>query len=180
MAQRVGFRECGHTLIEMIAVIVIIGILAAAVALRTSATSDRAAINQADQLRRDIAHIQVLALSWGVGLRLAIASDGAGYSVVCPDATLAGTPCAAATAPPCIGKFPDTGKCFSIAYSATLTDGVKMTPQGGMMYFDSLGRPLTSAGVLVTGNPASTYTLTGGATSAAVTVWPITGFAQAS
>ena len=178
--QRLSGNRRGFTLLEMVVATLILSILAATVVVRMQSTSDRATINQADQLRRDIAHIQVLALSWGVGLRLAIASDGSGYSVVCPDATLAGTPCAAATAPPCIGKFPDTGKCFSIAYSATLTDGVKMTPQGGMMYFDSLGRPLTSAGVLVTGNPASTYTLTGGATSAAVTVWPITGFAQAS
>ena len=177
---RISHYQRGFTLLELIVVMTVASILAMTIATRMNATSDRAAINQADQLRRDIAHIQVLALSWGVGLRLAIASDGSGYSVVCPDATLAGTPCAAATAPPCIGKFPDTGKCFSIAYSATLTDGVKMTPQGGMMYFDSLGRPLTSAGVLVTGNPASTYTLTGGATTATVTVRPITGFAQVS
>src|SRR5438093_1400323 len=72
--QRISTSRSGATLLEMIVVILIAGILAATIATRASSNRDRSAINQADQLRRDIAHLQVLALSWGVGLRLAIAS----------------------------------------------------------------------------------------------------------
>src|SRR5947199_2207070 len=80
--QRLSGNRRGFTLLEMVVTTLILSILAATVVVRMQSTSDRATINQADQLRRDIAHIQVLALSWGVSLRLAIASDGSGYSVV--------------------------------------------------------------------------------------------------
>lgn len=159
----------GFTLIEFIVVMLVISVLAVTVVVRVSAKNQSAAIIQADQLRRDISHIQMLALSWGVSLRLVTAVDGASYTVSCLTA-------AAGTACPSVGTVPTdpaTGQGFSVA----LADGVRITPAGNTLDFDSLGRPLSS-GSLITAN--RTYTLTGSGTSASVSVRPITGFAEVS
>lgn len=159
----------GFALIELIVVMLAIGILAATVVVRVSAKNQSATIIQADQLRRDVSHIQMLALSWGVSLRLATAVDGASYTVSCLTVAV-GTACSSVGTVP---TDPATGQSFSI----TLTDGVRIAPAGNTLDFDSLGRPLSS-GDLMTAN--RTFTLTGSGTSASVSVQPITGFAEMS
>lgn len=161
----------GFTLIEMIVVLSIIGVLAVSVMVQMNATSARAAVNQADQLRRDLSHIQMLALSWGVTLRLSTAADGKSYSVTCRG-TNAYTPC---TTLDMVPTDPATGRSFSVI----LTDNVLIAPTSNLVDFDSLGRP-TSGGVIITTNPARTYTLSGNGASATVTLRPVTGFAEAS
>lgn len=161
----------GYTLIEMIAVMLIISIMTATVAIRMSSASERAVINQADQLRRDIAHVQALALSWGVRLRLSIASDGTGYSVNCL-VIVANTPCTSLVTSPI---DPATGQSFSV----TLTDEVLIAPASNTVDFDSLGRPV-SGGIPLSASPVRTYTLSSPGKSVKVTVQPITGFAATS
>ncbi|MGE5650578.1 Tfp pilus assembly protein FimT/FimU [Noviherbaspirillum sp. UKPF54] len=164
------YRE-GFTLIEMIVVMSIISILAATMVVQMSATSARAAINQADQLRRNLSHIQMLALGWGVTLRLSTAADGKSYSVTCRG-TNANTPCTTIGTVP---ADPATGQSFTVI----LTDNVLIAPTSNTVDFDSLGRP-TSGGALIATNPVRTYTLTGNGASATVTLQPVTGFAEAS
>lgn len=171
--QQVSIYRRGFTLVEMIAVMLIVGVLAAAVVVRIGATNDRAAINQADQFRRNLSHIQMLALGWGVTLRLATAADGKSYFVTCRS-YVSGTPCPTATSVGTIPIDPVTGEDFSV----TLTDGVLISPAGNSIDFDSLGRPV-SAGSLIATNPARSYTLSGGGTNATILLRPITGFAEA-
>jgi len=165
-------RSGGFSLLELVAVLIVVSILAAAVALRMDSTTERAATNQADQLRRNLAHVQVLAMGWGVTLRLTVAVNG--YTVTCQTVlTPASPPCASVGLVP---KDPATGDDFTV----TLTDNVTLAAVGGnTVDFDSLGRP-TSGGSLIATNPARTYTLTGGTRTATVSLLPVTGFASAS
>jgi prepilin-type N-terminal cleavage/methylation domain-containing protein len=165
-ARKIELR--GYTLIELIVVILVISILGATVMLRMSTASDRAAMTQADQLRRDFSHAQSLALSWGVPLRFSVSSGGTGYAFSCP-VIVPGTPCTASGATP---LDPATGLAFSIA----MTDGVLISPANSTFDFDSLGRPIAGTALLST-SPARTYTISGTNKSVTVTVQPITGFA---
>lgn len=161
--------QYGFSLIEMIVAMTIVGILSASVMISVSDKSKRAVITQADQFRRDLSHVQMLALSWGVSLRLSVPAGGASY-LVC----LATSPTCAASSDAVID--PATGDRFRVVMS----DGVVIQSSGGnAVDFDSLGRP-QSGGSLIATNPARTYTLTGGATSTTVLLRPITGFAEAS
>ena len=71
----------GFTLIELVVTVVIISIIAAVVAYRIGAATENAVVNNADQLRRNLSHVQALALGWGAKLRLTTASNGLSYSV---------------------------------------------------------------------------------------------------
>ena len=152
-------RQCGFTLIELVTTIVVIGILSAVVMANINARAQHSVTTQADQLRRDLSHIQMLAISRGRRLRLTTTSTT--YTVaVCTTSA-----CGATTAL----TDPATGQNFSV----TLTNGV--TIAGSTLDFDSLGRP-QSNGSLTTGS--WTYTLSGSGRSVAVAVLPLTGFAQ--
>ena len=161
----------GFTLIELVVVIVLVSILSAMVALRLSAATDSAVVTDADQLRRNLSHVQALALGWGARLRLTVAANGLSYSVTCRTA-LARAPCVA------VGDAvtdPATGQTFTVV----LTNGVALAPVSNTLDFDSLGRPVGTT-ALVSTNPAVTYTLSGGNRSVTVSVLPITGFASAT
>ena len=174
-------RSCwyvrGFTLFEILVVLVLASLLAAFVAVSTSSVAQSSVIDQADKLRRDVSHLQVLAMGWGVALRLTASSTG--YSVTCQSAT-AGTPCAALGDTPI---DPATGQAFSV----TLTNGVLLSPAGTSLDFDSLGRPISGT-TLISNNPVNlglgasspTFSLTGGGNTAYVTIRPITGFAERS
>jgi Tfp pilus assembly protein PilE len=170
----------GFTILELVAFILIVSILSAGMAVAYSEVNKRSAGDQADQLRRDIAHLQLLATTWRVVLRLSTNSGGTAYTVTCITATT-GTGCAAV-------DDTATDPATNAAFTVTLTDNVTISPVSATLDFDSLGRPVSS-GSLVSTNPVcvdgtttctSTYTLTGSSTSATVTVRPITGLAQSS
>lgn len=163
------FRLGGFTLVELVITIVIIGILSAAtVAYYINATAQHGMTTQADKFRRDLSHIQLLAISQGQ--RLMINASGSGYTVTsCTPSSACGTT-----------------NCGSPLYSVDLNDpsvglnnvSIAASPTNPLC-FDSLGRP-QDAGGLITANPATTYTLSGGgrSTDVTITVLPVTGFAQ--
>lgn len=160
-----GSRGRGFSLIEFVIVIIVIGILSAVVITNISAKAQHSVTAQADQFRRNLSHIQLLALSQGARLKLTVAADGASYTV----STCATSTCSSSS----MLVDPATGLNFSVA----LTDGVTLSPANDTLDFDSLGRP-QSGGSLIATIPARSYTLIGSGRSVSVTVLPITGFAQ--
>lgn len=166
-------KSLGYTLVEAIVVLVVIGILSTALFARTDAVTKRSVPDQADLLRRDLRHIQSLALTFGIALRLNISSNG--YNVTC----LANvSPCAIAGG---ILIDPTSGQLFSIV----LPTGVTMTAVNSLnaaaytVDFDSIGRPIFS-GTLIKDNPARTFSLSGASKTSNVYLRPITGFAEVS
>jgi type II secretory pathway pseudopilin PulG len=162
----------GFTLFEFLVLLVIIAILAGVTMIKTASVASAGAVEQADKLRRDISHLQILSMSWGAALRLTASSTG--YAVTCRSTTTS-TPCTSVGATPI---DPATGQAFSV----TLTDSVTLSASLADLDFDSLGRPVScsTSCTLLSANPVATYTLTGSTTTATVTVRPITGFAQRS
>ena len=140
---------------------VVIGILSAAAAIWLTARTAHSATVQADQFRRNLSHIQLLAISTGARLRLTVASDS--YTVTsCPT-------------PSCSPTNPVTDPASGQNFSVSLTDGVTLS--GTTLDFDSLGRPQLN-GNWITSN--TTYTLSGSGTCVDISVRPLTGFASAA
>jgi prepilin-type N-terminal cleavage/methylation domain-containing protein len=158
-------RGAGFTMVELVMVMVVIGVLSAVVMMNFNASAQHAVTADADQFRRNLSHVQLLAMSRSTRLRLTVAGDGLSYTVT----SCTTSSCTATTAV----TDPATGQNFSVALSA----GVALAPAGDVVDFDSLGRP-QSAGSLITANPARTYTLSGSGRSVTVSVLPVTGFAQ--
>jgi len=155
----------GYSLLEVVITIVVIGILSAVVVPSFKATSQHSVTTQADDLRRNLSHIQFMSISQGQRLRLSVNSSGSKYTVEsCSDAA-----CSSTTAV----IDPVTKQNFSV----NMTDGVKLTPVNSTLLFDSIGRP-QDAGGLISSIPAKTYMLSVTGRSVTVTVQPITGFAE--
>lgn len=165
MVMTTNIRAAGFTLVEFIIVIILAGILSATAVITISAQTEHSVTTQADELRRNLSHIQLLAISQSQRLRLSVNAVGTNYTVV----SCTTSACAATNAL----IDPATGQNFSVA----LTGGVTLAPTSNILDFDSLGRP-QSAGSLI--STARTYTLSGSGRSVSVTVLPITGFAQTS
>ena len=153
--------ERGFTFVELVVVLAIAGVLAAVAASRWNATSATAPY-QGELLARSIRHMQMLAMTWGSTLLLTPASGG--YSVSCASA---GTP-ACASGPGTPVTDPASGAPFRVV----LSYGVTLT--GPALYLDSLGRPVSSAGTLL--SSATVYTMSAGTQTWSVSVAPITGF----
>ena len=162
-------HQAGFTLLELVAVILVLGVLAVFAAVRWQAIDTYTSTTQADQLARDIRHAQTLAISWGLPLRVSVNAGGTAYSVVCVNGTTV-APCVAAGN---IVVDPVTSQ----PYTVTLPAGVTLAPVASNTDFDNFGRPV-AAGVLMSANPARTFTLSGGGNTATVVVAPITGFPQ--
>lgn len=168
-------RYGGIALIELVITILVVGILSAVLLINVGAKAQHSVTTQADEFRRALSHLQLLAISQGIRLKLRVAP--ANYSV-CLAAT---TTCDAAGAI----NDPATGAAFSIV----LTDGAQFTQcgtappcAGADFYFDSLGRPVAAAtgSTLVTDPTLLSFKLNnvGRTADVTVTVLPITGFAQ--
>ena len=155
----------GFTLVELVITMVMMGILSAVVTADISARAQHSVTTQADQFRRNLSHLQLLAISRGARLRLTVAAGGASYSV----ATCATSACATSSAL----VDPATGANFSVV----LTDGVTLSPAGNILDFDSMGRPQSGGSLIAV---ARSYALTGSGRSVSVTVLPVTGFARTS
>jgi len=164
---RRGVVQRGFTLIELTIVIVVLAAFGAVALLRYQ-PADSGVGYQADRLARDIRHMQMLALTWGMTLRLVPSATG--YYVRCASGS-ATTPCNGA------GAVTDPADGQPFQYSP-LDNGVtldvkRLAVNLANFDIDSLGRPVVS-GVVDTAN--SIFTLTGGAKTPVVTVLPLTGF----
>jgi MSHA pilin protein MshC len=163
----------GFTLMELVITFVVIGVLSAVVIINFNAKTEHGVITQADELRRNLSHIQLLAISQGVRLKLSVTADG--YAVC-----HASDACSYVASPAINGDAitdPATGLKFNVPLTrATMT----MAPPSPL-YFDTLGRPVTNASGIPILAPDTTIALTGtsGNQSASVTVLAVTGFAQA-
>ena len=150
----------GFSLVEAVMVIAIAGALISLTVLRFRPL-DVQSYQQADGLRNDLRHMQMLAITWGQPLRLTPAAGS--YSVACVSAGV--VPC---NVSPVID--PATAKSFSV----TLQTGLTLTGPGFNLDFDALGRPKNGAALTTTN---STFTISGGANVPSVVVSPTTGFA---
>lgn len=121
------------------------------------------ALQQAERLRNDLRHVQMLAVTWNQALRVTAAANS--YSVGC--VTAGASPCDVS---PVID--PANGR----PYLVTLEAGLSLAGPGFALDLDALGRPKNGA-ALITSN--ATFTVSGGSVSRSVTVAPLTGFATA-
>jgi len=163
-----GSLERGFTLIELVILTVIIGTLSGVAVLNFNTTNQHSVTVQADQLRRDLSHLQLLTISGRGRLRLTVTANS--YSI-----------CAAATVT-CNAARAIVDKSTGESFSTTLTDGATFISGSGNYYFDSLGRPVTNATSSTLLTTTSRFQLNGVSRNNPVTVsvLPITGFAMTS
>jgi prepilin-type N-terminal cleavage/methylation domain-containing protein len=153
----------GWTLIELVIVLVVVAILAYFV-VRTFQPKEAQALQQAERLREDVRHMQMLAITWNQALRLNAAAGN--YSVSCVTASI-NPPCNAA---PVID--PATGR----PYLVNLEPGLTLAGPGFTLDLDPLGRPKNGA-ALIAAN--ATFTISGASSARSVVVTPLTGFVTA-
>jgi MSHA pilin protein MshC len=149
-------RNSGYTLIELVATLILVAIIAL-VAIPRGPDSTPSLAAQAEQLISDIRYVQSLAISRGVRHRLCLAA--AGYTIA---TTSCGTPIA----------HPATGNTTPIGFTGvTLSSSLP----NDYVAFDTAGVPYsTDPGTALTGNATITLTSNQGG-SRAITVSPETG-----
>ena len=155
-------RASGFTLVEMIVVLILTGILAAAVYSRAPTKEALSADGRAHQLASDIRYVQTLSMTRGQ--RFCIVIGASSYTLNTTD--IVSDACQATQEPhPALLTQPipacDSGAC--------------MAPSGfaGTLQFDGRGTPYTAPGSPLGGDAVVTLAL-GGVTKT-VTVSPVTG-----
>ena len=150
MYARLSAHQAGFTLLELVAVLLLLAILSTSLFLRWSPGSST--LNaQADQLAATLRHAQALALAQGRSLRFDVQS-ATSYAITDGAATVTDHQ--------------------GVVQNYTLVSGVTLA--GNDLDFDSLGRPIDAGNNLVAA--ALTWTLTGDGATASVSVSPLTGF----
>jgi type II secretory pathway pseudopilin PulG len=163
-------REPGFTLIEII-IYMVIAVILGVVAFMSYQPNSIKARYQAEQLRADLRHAQMLALTQSTALRFSVtAGAGGNYSVSSIGGVGAG-PCTTAAL-----KDPATGNTFSVTVDAALTLAGTAT-----IDLDSLGRPGSCSGnpctcTVSATDPAASYTMSGGGALYTVALKPVSGF----
>jgi len=142
--------QSGFTLLELVVVLVLMGTLTASIFLHW--TPGTASLNaQAGQLARTLRHAQALALSQGRRLTFDVQSSS-DYAI-----SSGGT----------VIRDPQ-----GVSQNYSLVNGVTLA--GSDLDFDSLGRPVDSAGNLVAG--VQNWTLSADGSNVTVSVTPLSGF----
>lgn len=130
---------------------------------------------QAERLRADLRHAQMVALSQNAALRITAATGtGGSYSVF----TIGGIGTGECTTTALTD--PATGQAFAVTVDATLTLGGTAS-----IDLDQVGRPASCSGnpcscTVSASDPAASYTLTAGSTVSTVQLKPVTGFVTVS
>lgn len=191
--------QSGFTMIEFVVALTIIAILSASlgsVVLKSNTSQQMALVKQTEQLQRDIAHLQALALNTGAALRLNIGretqnvctttSTGTScvqvpslykYWITCTR-VIPGTPCLDTTrtvVDPVTGQELTTVLDSDVSLTAADASSVTVST----VDFDSVGRPISGAN-LIAANPARSFTLSAASKTATVVLLPITGFVEVS
>lgn len=154
------FVSRGWSLLEL-TIVLVVGALLVIFAVRTFQPKDAIALEQAERLRNDLRHVQMLAMTWGQALRVSAGANS--YSVACVTA---------AATPPCNASpvvDPATGSSFAVNLESSLT----LAGPGYNLDLDTLGRPL-NGGALIAAN--AVFTISGANVARTVTVAPLTGF----
>jgi Tfp pilus assembly protein FimT len=161
----------GVTLIELVIYLTIAAVLGA-VALLSYKPNETKARYQAERLRTDLRHAQMLALSHTRALRVDMTAGlGGSYTVSAIGGVGSGVCTTSALTDPA------TNSSFSVSIDADLTLAGTAT-----IDLDSLGRPASCAGNPCTCavsalDPAASYSVTGGSATYTVQLKPVSGFA---
>lgn len=169
-------RYAGWSLIELVVVLVVISVLVF-FAVRSYQPKDALALQQAERLRNDLRHVQMLAITWSESLRVTTVAEIPGAN--CPPA-VAGryeVRCVSGSAtPPCNGANPVVDPATGRPYSISLECGFNISGPGFSLDLDTLGRPKNGANLI---GANATFTITGGSVARTVVVVPVTGFVTA-
>ena len=142
----------GVTLLEMVLVMLLVGITAAAVMARWPSVADSTLGAQADLFAQNLRHLQAIATHQGKTLTMDSISSG--YS---------------AKESAVVIDDPATNQAFTVVLEKGVTLSV------ASIDFDEMGRPETAgAGTFI--STAQDFVLTGSSNSITVSVTPITGF----
>ena len=164
----------GWTLTELVIVLVVVSIMTTIVVVRSLPPKQPQALMQAEQLRDDLRHMQLLAMTWNQPLRLTVNAaagpDPARYSVGCVTAGVA--PCNADPV-----QDPARGAAFRVDLQPGLDLGLLIgAGASATLDMDPLGRPKNGAAFISTN---STFTISGGGPNRTVLLLPLTGFVTA-
>lgn len=149
----------GFTLLELLIVMVMVSLLAMVLVPRMASLGDVDVNQQAEQLRRDLARVQLMAISQSQRLRVSVAAGGYSVSCVAPAS--------------CVGvavQDPQSDSSFAV----TLGNGAAFSA-AATLDFDSLGRPVNSTGLVATN---TVFTLSESTRTVQVQVRPLTGLAS--
>jgi len=158
-------RLAGWSFLELTIVLGMLAILTF-FAVRNFYSQEAIALQQAERLRNDLRHVQMLAITWNQPLR--VTATAGNYFISC--VTASASPCNAGPAVPVIN--PATGK----PYAVNLEPGITLAGPGFNLDLDALGRPKNGASLLAAN---TTYAINGGTTARSVVVAPVTGFVTA-
>jgi len=146
-------HQSGFTLIEVIAVLVIIGVVAAVVVSRMMSPSSFSLVSETDILKGHLRYAQYRAMShtekWGIRF-----PTNNSYNLLSPTATTS--------------KLPNEDSS-----THTLPSGITISSDAGTVYFNEWGNPVSDTGDLLL---ETTISLTDGSTTQEFTIKPNTGF----
>jgi type II secretory pathway pseudopilin PulG len=165
------FFCAGWTFVELVIVLAVAAVLAV-VAVRSLRPAEALALQQAERLRDDLRHAQILAMTLGAPLQLKLGAPAA-----CPGASYYVIRCTVAGTDPCTGA-PDTPiadpRLAGGLFCVTLESPLALA--GANLYFDPLGRPKSGTALIAANH---VFQLTGGSVLRTAIVTPLTGFTTA-
>ena len=136
-------RVTGFTLIELVLVMAIVAIVMSYATIRVQSPGEYTGRYQADRLAAALRHVQQWAGAWGVSLRFN--TNASSYWVTCVNG-IGSAPCVNAGD---VITEPGSNQSFDV----TLDDGVGLSASPAASFdFDSLGRPHSAGGGLITAN----------------------------